>query len=199
MKFTQVLILLIAATSSVICQSSLQTPFISTLVSVDTLVFPDEITISYQISGKTEDFKKHKYDEKVKLILANIDSTLIKNFNLQNLNAYTSEFLFFDRNKNQHRNYKIKLVKPHQVVQLIDELQNIGIKEISVHEFNISNKTEILNKLRTKAVKKATEQAKALLVSTSQKLGKIFQSTTKNQIMACFQYYQAMSVRSSTN
>lgn len=175
MKYFSFLFVLLTFSTHLSSQSIYNIPNIQTTVAVDTLVLPDEILLQFSISGTKDDFKKHKYEEQIIKELEEIDPTLSEDFKIANLQANTFKTLLIISNKKQNRIYNLKSNSFMQIEPIIEVLQNIGVKDISIEYFNISNRDEILNELRAKAIEIAENHAKSLLRGKSQKVGRILE------------------------
>ena len=175
MKYLSFLFVLFTFSDHLTGQSIYDVPNIQTTVAIDTLVSPDEILLQFSISGTKEDFKKNKYEEQIIKELEEIDPTLSEDFKIVNLQTNTFKTLLIISNKRQNRIYNLNSNSFMQIEPIIEGLQNIGVKDISIKNFNISNRDEILNELRAKGIEIAENHAKSLLRGKSQKVGKILE------------------------
>ena len=149
-------------------------PYLETNVRVDTKVVPDRIYLGIVISE--EDTKGRVSVEQLENQMASklksLGIDLDKQLTLTDLSSNFRNYLLRKTDVQKTKSYVLLVYNGLTAGKVIKELEGLGISNIQLQKTEYSGIESLKIKLRQKAVVKAMEQAKAMLVPLGQSLGK---------------------------
>jgi len=161
-------------------------PFLETLAKVDTLVIPDRIYLSILIAesdtkGKqTIEDLEFKMAEKLKAIGIDLD----KQLSLIDLSSNFKKYFIRKQDILKLKSFELLVYDAKTAGLVIYELERIGISNVDLDYTTYSKIEDLKIKLKSMAIKKAKQQAEAMVKPLNQSIGKaIFISDTNTNIV----------------
>jgi uncharacterized protein YggE len=152
----------------------IDTPYLETSASVDTLITPDRIFLSIIISEADSKDKvsveelENKMGEKLNLL--GID--LKKQLTVNDLASTFEKYLFKQQGVIKSKTYSLEIFDAITAGKVISGLEEIGISNVRLVKTEYSKMEALELDLRSKAVLKAKAKALAMVNPLNQKLGK---------------------------
>ena len=158
-------------------------PYLEVTVKMDTLINPDIIYLDILLSER---------DHKNKISLEELESNFIETLKSLDINLdrqltvsdFSSNFKsYFIRGKEivKERKYNLKVKGTKLAGEVIINLENLGISNITIDKVEISNIDDIKVQLKSEAVYDAQIQAKFMAESINQNIGKAIHITSTYQ------------------
>lgn len=177
--------------------SYLDRPQLQTSASVDTLVQPDEIHLNINLSENdlrskmsVEELEKSMFEALVAagvevesaLVLKDVDSDYISRI-LQAMDIRKS------------KRYDLTVGSAKQASEVLYALEKNGISNVSLGEVRFKHPEAVELALRTKAMKKAKQQAEALVAPLDQKVGPVLSISENAQFYPMFAKVAGVQMR----
>lgn len=148
-------------------------PYIETTAKVDTLVIPDRIYLSILVSES--DTKGRQTVEELekaminKLTMMGID--LKKQLFLSDLSSNFKKYFLRKKDILKAKSYELKVYDAKTAGRVIYEMEGIGISNIDLQRTEYSKIEELKLELKSKAMRKAKQQADTLVKPLNQSVG----------------------------
>jgi hypothetical protein len=149
-------------------------PYLETNARVDTLVVPDRIYLGIEIKeqdtkGRTsvEELENHMA-ARLKALGINLDEQLM----LSDLASNFRDYFLRKTDVQKSKAYSLLVYDALTAGKVIQELEGIGISNISLLKTEYAPLEELKTKLRQRAISKARKQAVAMLQPLGQNLGR---------------------------
>lgn len=157
-------------------------PYLETTATVDTLVIPDRIYLSIQITEKdtknrtsVEELENRMND---KLNLLGIDTK--KQLTLSDVATNFESYFLRGTKVLKNKNYTLVVHNAVTAGKVIVALESIEISNVDLDKLEYSKIEELKIKLKQKAVAKAKKQAESMLKPLNQTLGKAIYISDQN-------------------
>lgn len=151
------------------------TPYVSVVGKAHVELTPDEIYVRFVL--------KERYEGKTKIELESIDKDLLKKmksagFDLSQLTVANAGMTFTPIKRKIEdvlavKTYKIKLTKVEELNKLWEILDEVKVKSATVYDADLSNREEVEQDMRKKAVQDAKQKAEAMLGELGNKVGSL--------------------------
>lgn len=153
----------------------LNTPYVSVIGESHIEITPDEIYVRFTLL--------ERYDGKTKVELSTLDKALFKQlksngFNLDALTVADATLNYTPvRRKTEDvlasKTYKMKLTKLSELTKLWQILDEIEVKNATVYKMDLSNRKDIEQAMRAKAVQDAKQKAEGMLEAIGERVYKV--------------------------
>lgn len=153
-----------------------QQPYLEVNSKADTLIVPDQIFISINLSEADSKNKisLEEQEQKLKSVLRNLKIDLKKDLSLvDGGNSYRSYFLKGQK-VIKSKNFSLMVHSANMVSNVLAGLESAGIANAYVYKADYSQKEQLLLSLKSEAVMKAKKTAEALVKPLGQSIGKVF-------------------------
>lgn len=174
-------------------------PYLEVSGMADTSVTPDEIYLHIQISeadtkGKTsvEDLERKMVDA-----LKSLGIDPEKNLFTSDLASNFQSYFLRGKQILKSKDYLLKVSTAVQATQVLIQLQNMGISNVSLDHVDYSKKEQVRNRMLAKAIEDAHAKAKSMVMPLHQNIGKAIHivETSGGPIMPLQANAMKMSVR----
>lgn len=149
-------------------------PFIETVASADTLLVPDLIYLSLEISQK--DLEKDVYFDNLDALVSNELRAIGINTDKQFFNSPFSSNIVIRNISNlimYTKSYELVIYEAKQIGEVVESLQDLGKFTYSIIGTDHSKLAEIEMEIREKAAQRGKLQAKDMINAAGGKLGAI--------------------------
>lgn len=161
------------------CQANAQTknfidqPYIEVNGSADTLVTPNEIYISIQLSEKdTRDrVSIEELEKKMVTTLKGLGINTEKDLTAADMNSNYKFFLLKAKDILKTKEYSLRVADAVMATQVFIKLEEIDISNTSIARVNHSDLDNLKNRMRAKAITDAKERAVVLTKPLNQTVG----------------------------
>lgn len=175
MKRIAAFLFLAVITKSIFGQSKnyIDQPYVETTAHVDTLVIPDKIYMSIELNETDTKNKKSVEEMETRMIakLKEIGINTTQDLSVDDLNSMFRKYIFKGQNVLKSKNYTLLVANADLAEKVFAGLESIDISNVGISKVEYSGKDELLQKLRSLAVKKAKENAVNLTKPLNQKVG----------------------------
>lgn len=169
-----VMLLVIAAIKSNAQKNFIDQPYVETSAKADSLVIPDRIFIAILLN-EADSKNKKSVEEQERLLETTLQQLKINTAkDLSLLEAASNYKQYFLKGQNIIKVKKYSLVVTDAVTtgQVMAELENVGISNVTIERTEYSKATELRLELKEKAVIKSKQTAEVLAKPLNQKIGK---------------------------
>lgn len=159
---------LLLLSAMVSAQGSNDSPYIEVNGRSERSIAPDEIFLKVMLSAeKTSTYKTletRAIKALMKIGIAHEDITLADAQGNEVSSWFKSSF-------ETQRLLLIKVITAKEVGRVMEELHDLGVKEISIAKIDYSKKEELMNELRVEAMKNAKQKSTLMLAAVDARLG----------------------------
>lgn len=145
--------------------------YIEVRVSADRDVRPDEIYLDINIHE--DDYKKKTIAEIEKTLyetIESVDNNLLAELEVADLASNFKDYFIRKSQAKLDKSYVLKVNDAKTAGLIISLLQEVGISEVNINRTDISNKDEIMDELRTEAMRKAKARAVLMTKAIDQRI-----------------------------
>lgn len=157
-------------------------PYVETSAYVDTFIVPDKIYISIDL--KESDSKNKKSIEELELLLVaklkEIGINTTQDLSVNDLSSNFRRYIFKGVNVLKNKNFILIVNSASLAGKVFAELESIDISNVRIIKTEYSKREELLLELKSMAVKKAKDNAIALVKPLNQKIGNAMYITDNN-------------------
>jgi len=149
-------------------------PYLETTAKVDTLVTPDQIYLSIYIH-EGEDRNRtslEKQERTMANVLENLGIDLKKQLKVDNLASNYKKYFLKRKNVLKSKSYTLEVYDAMTAGKVLNGLESEGISNVRLIKTAYSKIETLKLELKSKAILKAQQQAKALTTPLNQQLGK---------------------------
>lgn len=149
-------------------------PYIEVTGFADSLVIPDEIYISINISEKdtknkvSVDALEKQMTDALKDLGINVEKDLV----IKDITSNFKSYIFKSKDIMKSKQYLLKVSNAEMAGKVFIRLEDIGISNTSIDHVDLSDKDYIRNLILSNAVEKAHAKAIAITKPLGQKIGK---------------------------
>lgn len=168
-------------------------PYLETTAKVDSLVTPDQIYLSIYIH-EGEDRNKtslEKQERTMANVLENLGIDLKKQLKVDNLASNYKKYFLKRKNVLKSKSYTLEVYDAMTAGKVLIGLESEGISNVRLIKTAYSKIETLKLELKSKAILKAQQQAKALTTPLNQQLGKAIYINDKFYSRP---YYNSMNV-----
>lgn len=173
----------------------LDTPYLETNAVVDTLVVPDEIYITITIKEKDSKGKisVETQEQKMAKALASLGINVKKQLSLKYLDSNFKNYFLKSNQILKSKTFTLLVYDGLTAAKALASLENIGIANSYLEKTAYSKMAVLEMHLKTKAVKKALQKAKALTKPLGQQVGMALHISDQSQPVYRYAETMAMS------
>ena len=148
-------------------------PYLETTAKVDTLVKPDIIYLDILLKEKDNRNKisVEKLENKMASKLESMGIDLKKQLTLSDLASNFKKYFLKQKDVLKSKAYKLKVFDAQTAGEVLVELENIGISNVSLNKTEYSKIEKLKLELKSKAIEKAKIQAEYLIKPLNQNIG----------------------------
>lgn len=183
------IILLILSSTAFAQKNFIDQPFVETTAKADTLVIPDKIYIAINLN-ESDSKNKKSVEEQEKLLATTLKKLNInteKDLSLHDLTSNFKNYFLKGQNILKSKMYSLLVGDAVTAGNVLAELENVGISNVSIERTEYSKAEELILKLKVKAVGKSKLIAEKLAKSLNQKIGKALYISDINTISNALQ------------
>lgn len=159
-------------------------PYIETVITVDTLITPDKITLTIMLNEADEKNKKstEELEKDMEEVLNSLEIDTEKNLTLLDFSSDFKKYFMSGQNVLKIKNYSLIVGNAVIAGKVLAGLENAGISNVSISKTEYTDSERLLLELKSKAILKAKINAEYILNPVNQKVGKVIHVTDVNSI-----------------
>lgn len=171
-----ILILILAFTQNFLFaqKNFLDQAYVEVSAEADTLVIPDRIYLSIEISEADSKNKKsvEQQERELEKALKRLQINTEKDLSLSSISSSINSYFLKKQNILKYKQYELLVRDATTAGKVLTALEQVGVSNVRISRLEYSKKEETLLYLKTKAISKTKKSAQTMTKVLNQKVGK---------------------------